>query len=112
SLQLLSNPLGNVTLDCEYVSQLAIVSFGPDMRVVAGIDQLRADPNFSVRATDASFKNMRNTERLRDVPQVSCRARSIGPDTGTRNHFQVSNFRESGQNIVLHAIGEKFVFFA
>ena len=37
-LKLVSNCLGNLALDGEDIGQVPVIFFGPDMRVIAGID--------------------------------------------------------------------------
>ena len=50
-LQLLGDRFGDFALDREDVSQIAIVSLGPKMRVVARVDQLRVHPHFVPRSS-------------------------------------------------------------
>ena len=45
SLQLIGNRLGDLALDGEDIGQIAIVGLCPEMRVGAGIDQLRVHPH-------------------------------------------------------------------
>src|SRR4029453_8896308 len=44
-LKLVGDFFGNLALDGENIGQVAIIFFGPDMRVIAGINQLGAHPD-------------------------------------------------------------------
>src|SRR5664279_2582422 len=50
-----SDGRGNLVLDSEDVLKLAIVAFGPDMRLSLGVDELNRDPDPISRLADASF---------------------------------------------------------
>ena len=54
---------------------------------------------------------MRNTQIFCDLAQVSFRTRFIFHHARAADHFQVGNLGEIGEDFVLHASGEKGVFF-
>src|SRR6266536_1006491 len=72
------------------------------MRVIASADQLNGNVNGIAQSLDAAFKDGSNTEFLRNSFQiigstlVFCR-RSLG------NHLKITDLRQGGQDLVLHA---------
>ena len=98
-------------MDGEDIGQIAIVGLRPEMRVLARIDQLRADPHFVGRALHAAFDDMRDAELLADLAQIARRAGLVLHHARAADHFQIGDLREVGQNLVLHPIGEKDVLF-
>ena len=87
----LSDCAGNFALNGEDVRDVAIVRLGPDMRVIARIDQLCAHPHFATCTSHTSFQDVGNAQRLRDIAQVSLRARRIGPHARSRDDLQVGD---------------------
>ena len=69
--------LGDFALNGKDIGQVPIVGLGPDMRVVAGIDQLRDHPDTITRALHATFHDVRDPELLTDLAQVALRARLV-----------------------------------
>ena len=69
-LQRLGDLLGDVAFDSKNISQFAIVSLRPKMRVVLGIDELNIDPNLVGRFLNGAFENIGNAELLCDVWNV------------------------------------------
>ena len=56
---------------------------------------------------------MRDLQGLRDLWKVTCRRVFILHHAGAADHFQISNFCEISQNLVLHAVSKErkgFVF--
>src|ERR1051325_6634149 len=62
--------LRDVALDCEHLLQIAIVFFGPYMRVSAGVNQLRIQMNSRSVPTHASFQNVGDTQSITDFPHI------------------------------------------
>ena len=54
---------------------------------------------------------MRDAELLADLAQIARRAALVLHDARAADHFEIGDLREVGQNLVLHAIGEKGVLF-
>ena len=96
-------------MDGEDIGQIAIVGLCPQMRVGAGIDQLRVHPHFVGRALHTAFDNMRHAELLTDLAQIARRAALVLHHRGAADHLQVRDLRQVGQDFVLHAIGEEGV---
>ena len=108
-MQLVGNGFGDFALDGEDIIDGAIVVLRPLVRIGPGIDQLRVHPHFVAGALHAAFQEMRHPELLADLAQVARGAALVLHHTGAADHFQVRHFRQRGQNLVLHAIGEKDV---
>src|SRR4029077_17536955 len=64
-LQLVGYRFGDLTLNREDIGEVAVVSLRPEMRIVAGIDQLRVHPHATAHALHAAFHQMRDPELLR-----------------------------------------------
>src|SRR5262249_38404262 len=69
-LQRLRDSFGDLALDAKDVSQLPIIGFGPEMGIGLCIHQLHIDPHLISYFLHASLKNGRDTELLRDVPEI------------------------------------------
>ena len=54
---------------------------------------------------------MRNPELLADLAQIARRVALVLHDARAADHFQISDLREVGQDLVLHALGEEAVRF-
>ncbi len=54
---------------------------------------------------------MGHAQGLADLTQIALRVREVSHHAGPGNHSQVGHFREGGQDVVLHAIGEEGVLF-
>ncbi len=73
-VKLLSDFLRDLALDCEYVIQVTIVFFGPDVRVRARVDQLGIQMDSGPVPAHASFQYCEIREaRLRSLAYSSCR---------------------------------------
>jgi hypothetical protein len=107
-LQRIGHRFGNVALHRKNIAQLAIVDFGPEMRVRERVDQLHIDPHLIVHFLHAAFENVQRTELLRDIGQILGRTLEF-LRRRARNYFQVRNFCQTGENFILHAFGEKGV---
>src|SRR5438477_7603399 len=108
-LQLVGNAFGNLTLNGEDVSEIAIVSLRPKMRIVAGIDQLRVHAHTIAYALYTALDQTCNPKLLADFAQVALGPRFVLHHRSTADHLQVGDFGEVSQNFVLHAISEKGV---
>jgi hypothetical protein len=79
------------------------------LRVASRIDQVRDDAQSTVRALDGSFEKISNSELLTDFWSIAFEVAPVLLHAGVANHFQVGHFREIGQNLILHAVGEEGV---
>src|SRR5947207_9421297 len=79
------------------------------MRVSARLDQLRIDTKMRAGSADAAFQNMRYTQIISDLTEISFAA--IVHDTRPTDDFQIGDFGQLGQHVVLHTIHERAVFF-
>ena len=61
------------------------------------------------RSCGASLQNVRHAKLITDLAHISFAA--IFHDAGPADDFQVGDLRQLGQNVVLHAIDERRVFF-
>ena len=103
--------MGQLTLDCEQIGCGAIVSFGPDMRVGARVDQFRVDAKTIRDASHRTFHDVSDAELPADFAHVAFGARLVLAHTGVADHLQVRKLREIGEDLVLHAVGEVGVAF-
>ena len=108
-MKLVCDFLRNLALDCEHFAQVAIVFFRPYVSVSAGVDQLRIQTNSRSVSAYASFQHMGDTQRITDPARILLAP--ILHDAGAADHFEIGDFRQFGQNVVLHAVGEKCVLF-
>ena len=69
-LQRLGDLFGDVAFDGKNISQFAIVSLRPKMRVVLGIDQLHVNSHLVGRFLNGAFENIGNAELLCDLRNV------------------------------------------
>ncbi len=104
------NSSGKIGLDGEDVGQIAVVIFGPNVLVVVGIDQLHVHAHPIADAANAAFQKRGHAKRFANVAGVSHGAAAIRHDRRPRNHFQIADFREVCQNVVLDAVSEIGVF--
>ena len=96
-------------LDSEYVIQVAIVLLCPDASIGASVHQLRIYVHFPVRTPHRSLEHVGDTQRITDLVYVLLAA--ILHDAGAADHFQIGNFCQLGQDVVLHAVGKEPVLF-
>jgi hypothetical protein len=65
-LQRFCDSFGNLALDAKDVSQFSIIGLSPELRVRLHVNQLNIDPNLIRRFLDATLKDVRYMELLRD----------------------------------------------
>ena len=65
------NIFRDLALNCEHIRCLAVVVLSPQMRVGAGVDQLRVDANFISKPPDASLQEIRHVQFVRNFSQIS-----------------------------------------
>ena len=104
-----------ITTETRLLSYTPGVVVNPDhpaIHVAAhfGIDQLGVDPDLVARAPDASFENVRNTQRLSNFADV-VRFPLVLHHRRARNHFQIANLRQVGEHVVLNPVREKGILF-
>ena len=75
------------------------------MRIVRRLDQLDIDPDPLAVFLDAPLEDMGDTQLAGDLRQVVGRA-FVMLGGGARDHFQVSDLGQAGQDFILDAIGE------
>ena len=107
-VQPLGDFLRNLALDRKQVVQIALVLFGPDVRVRARVDQLRIHMKPGTAPANASLQHMRYSQLVADLTHIPLAA--IVHHAGPADHLQIGDFRQLGQNVVLHAIDESRVF--
>ncbi len=57
-----SDLAGDLVLDGEQITDVAIEPLGPSVRVALGVDQLGRDPNLLVRSLDAPLQHVAHAE--------------------------------------------------
>ena len=108
-MQLLGDFLRDLALDCEHVVQIAVILFDPHMGISPRIDQLRIQMKMCAGPADAALQNVRYPQLVTDLAHISFAA--VLHDTRPADDFQVSDLRQLGQNVVLHAVGKSRVLF-
>ena len=108
-MKVLGNFLRDLTLDCEQIIQIAVVFLGPDVGVRARVDQLRVQVNPITAPACASLQHVRHAKRIADLAHISFAA--IFHHAVPADDFEIADLRQLGQNVVLHAIGKRRVFF-
>ena len=66
-LELLDHVGRDLVLDREDVVELAVVGLRPQVRVGAGVDQLRGDPHRVAGLAHRAFEHVRHVQRARDL---------------------------------------------
>ena len=66
-LELLHHVGRDLVLDREDVVELAVVGLRPQVRVGAGLDQLRGDAHRVARLAHRAFQHVRHVQRARDL---------------------------------------------
>src|SRR4029077_14825333 len=61
---------GDFVLDGENIVQGAVVTFGPEMRTVYCVDQLRRDPDAVPALANAALQNVSHAELLRRLANI------------------------------------------
>src|SRR5437762_59020 len=105
----LSDFLRNLALDGEQIVQIAIVLFGPDMSVRARVDQLRVHVKRGADSPYAALQHMGDSQLVTDLTYVLLAA--IVHYAGPADDLEIGDFRQLGQNVVLHAVGKVGVLF-
>ena len=62
--------LRDVALNLKNIDQLAIISFGPDMRIIDRIHKLNGDAHLVGRLLDATLKHVANAKLLRNISKI------------------------------------------
>ena len=62
--------LRDVLFDCEDVGELAVVTVGPEVDAVVGLDELRRDAHAVARAAHGAVDEIRGAERFTDRAKV------------------------------------------
>ncbi len=73
-LKLIGYHLGNLALDGKNIREVAVIGLTPEMRVVAGIDQLRIHSHMIRDTLHASFQYICDAELLADLAQIALHA--------------------------------------
>ena len=78
--------------------------------IVTGVDQTHIEHDAIRGTTDAALKDMRDPERLSDLPQFPAHSRApIDHDRRARDDSKFFDLPQTRQDIVLNAIGEEGV---
>src|SRR4030095_10522097 len=101
--------LRDLTLDGKQLVQIAIVLLSPHVCVRACVDQLSVETKMRAGSADAAFQNMRYPQIISDLTEISFA--TLIHNTRPTDDFQVGDFGQLGQHVVLHTIHERAVFF-
>ena len=96
----------------EDVVELSIVTLGPEMRVALGIDELDVDAHAVAGFAHTAFQDVGNSKLLRDLANVLGRVFET-LRRRARDHFQIANAREAGEDFLLDTVGKisvRFIF--
>ena len=104
-VQLLGDGARHFTFDPEDVIQRAVVTFGPDMVVGGGADELHIDVHRVRHFLHASFENVCHAELPCDFSKV-LRTACVMRSRSARDHFETADLGQSRQNFVLNTFGE------
>ena len=96
---------GDLVLDGEQITDVAIEPLGPSVRVALGVDQLGRDPNLLVRSLDAPLQHVAHAELSANLLAVD-RLVPIGERRVARNYKHVDDAREIERHILGNAVGE------
>src|SRR5947207_629835 len=88
-LQLLGNRSCDLTLNREYIGDIAVITLSPKPSIGGDIDQLSVDAHPIARSLDGSFHHTRNTELLADLAQVARDSAFVLHYRGAADHFQI-----------------------
>src|SRR4029077_4750588 len=88
-LQLVGNGFGDLALNGKDVCQVTIVSLCPEMRIIAGIDQLSVYTHAIVCSLHAALQQMRHRELTSDFAEIACDSALVLHDAGAANDLQV-----------------------
>ena len=104
-LELLDHVGRDLVLDREDVVELAVVGLRPQVRVGAGLDQLRRDPYRVARLAHRAFQHVRHVQRARDLRDSDLLALER-ERRGARRHLQLRNLRQQVQQFLRDTVGE------
>jgi hypothetical protein len=76
------------------------------MHVSIRVNQLCTNPHSIIGSLDASFEYIGNSKRGCDVPEISALAMFVLHYRCATNDFQVSDFGQNSQDLVVDAISE------
>ena len=102
------DPARDVVLDLEDVRQRTVVALGPDVVVGTRVDQLGGHAHLGLRATDASFHDVRGAQLAPHRDEV-VRAAAVGKGRLARDHGEPPPARESGDQLLDQTIREELL---
>ena len=105
----MSHHLGrDLVLDRKDVVEAAIVCCRPQVRVRAGVDELRGDAHPVAGLPHRTLEHVRDIELLGDLADLQVLA-SEGERRGARDHPQFGNVRQQVQELLGDAVGKVLV---
>src|SRR5262245_602041 len=106
-VKLLCDLLRDLALHHEHVFEVEIVFFRPDVRISAGVDQLRVYVKPRPGLAHAAFQHVRNTKSVSDLARVLFVA--ISHNAGPADDLESCNLGKLGQKVVLDTISKRGV---
>ena len=88
----------------------AVVSIGPEVPVVARIDQLNINQHSIARSADTAFKHIRHAQGLANLADIAPARCLKSHHARVADYFQLANLSQTRQHIVLDAGSEISVF--
>ena len=77
------------------------------MGIGAGVDELGIDPDAIVDSLDTAFQDVGDAQLLPDLAQVAFPNSLVLHHAGAADHFEVRDFRQIGEDLILDAIGKE-----
>src|SRR5439155_19460816 len=99
------DPLRHLVLKSEYVSEVAIVTFRPQMSAGGCINELGCDPDTAAGTADRSFEHRHHTELAPHCPNVGTLV-LVSKARITRNYHEPRNLGKVGNDVFGDAVGE------
>ena len=103
--KLIRDGFRDLALNGEYIGQVAIVMFGPNMHVGPGIDELSGHAHALALPLHAPFQDVSDAEFAPDLTQIA-RTGFVLKHARSAHDFQVRYARQLGQDVVVHAFSE------
>ena len=104
-LQGFRNFLRHFTLHRKDIFEIPIVSLRPEVGIGASVNKLDVDSHFIASSLNCSLEDGRNAEFFRDRLQV-VRLALIFCGGRARNHLEITDHSQLGENLILNTLGE------
>ena len=103
------NGVRDLVLDGEYVGQVAVEMFGPEVAAGGGVVELRRDAHAVAVPSHAAFEHVAYPELRGDLLQVH-RFALVGEGRVAGDHEEPAQFRQRGDDVLADSVGEILLF--